>query len=219
MASFITTAGSEFKYVPGACRGTYPQIRHKFDAGSNVSWSHENDMYWWINTSTQGNDISQTSRTRGVKFEGYNGVSHHLHVAIGHDGGVYPQDCVTGFKFKYYAMSGSRKIYPRKWGYGLRRMTNDTQWLYSIGSLSQPGTSGEYTKTHTFDSQTLEKLRSGYCFEELHLELSTDNCCSNNTSECWVFGFEFQYKGGSGGAKLIVPAPRPFTDRNKYKIA
>ena len=216
MASFITTAGNEYRYVPGACRGAYPQIRHNFDAGSNTSWVH--DLDWWLVSSTQGNDISQTSRTRGVKFEGYNGLKHEMHVAIGHDSGVYPQDCVTGFRFKYYAMSGSRKIYPRKWGYGLRKMTNNDQYLYSIGTLSQPSSNSDVTKTHTFPSSILSKLASGYCFEELHLELSTDNCCSNNDSECWIYGFEFQYKTRSG-SKLIVPAPRPFTDRNTYKIA
>lgn len=218
MASFITTAGNEYRYVPGACRGAYTQIRHNFDAGSSTSWSHDNDVNWWLDENTQGNDISQTSRTRGVLFTGYNGLKWQNHVAIGHDSGVYPQDCVTGFRFKYYAMSGTRKIYPRKWGFGLRRMTNDTQWLYSIGTLKQPSSNGDTTVSHTFNSQALEKLRSGYCFEELHLELSTDNCCSNNDSDCYIFGFEFQYKTLSG-AKLIVPAPRPFTDRNNYKIA
>ena len=145
-------------------------------------------------------------------------LSMKLHVAIGHNSGIYPQDCITGFKFKYYAMSGSRKIYPRKWGFGLRKMTNNDQWLYSIGSLSQPGSSGDVTKSHTFNSTALSYLSSGYCFEELHLELSTDNCCSNNDSECYIFGFEFQYKAPSG-AKLIIPYPRPFSDRNNYRIA
>ena len=216
MASFINTAGTEFKYVPGACRGAYAQVRHNFDAGSSTSWSH--DVDFWLDSSTQGNDIAQTSRTRGVKFTGYNGVKHEMHVAIGHDSGIYPQDCITGFKFKYYAMSGSRKIYPRKWGFGLRKMTNNDQWLYSIGTLSQPSSSGDITKSHTFNSTALSYLSSGYCFEELHLELSTDNCCSNNDSDCYIFGFEFKYKAPSG-AKLIIPSPRPFTDRHKYKIA
>ena len=218
MASFINTAGNEFKYVPNVCRGAYPQSRHNFDAGSNTSWNHETSVEWWLNSSTQDNDIAQTSRTRGVRFSGYNGVKHEMHVAIGHNSGVYPQDCITGFKFKYYAMSGSRKIYPRKWGFGLRKMTNNDQWLYSIGSLSQPGSSGDVTKSHTFNSTALSYLSSGYCFEELHLELSTDNCCSNNDSECYIFGFEFQYKAPSG-AKRIIPYPRSFSDRNNYRIA
>ena len=108
MASFINTAGTEFKYVPGACRGAYAQVKHKFDAGSSTSWSH--DVDFWLDSSTQGNDIAQTSRTRGVKFTGYNGVKHEMHVAIGHDSGIYPQDCITGFKFKYYAMSAAAKF-------------------------------------------------------------------------------------------------------------
>ena len=218
MASQIITA-SGFQYVGGACRGAYNQVRHNFDAGSSTSWSDDGEGTWWLNSSTQNNDISTSTRTSGVKFSGYNGLNHQVHVAIGHDSGVYPQDCVTGFKFRYYAQSGTRKIYPRKWGYSLRRMTNNDQWLYSIGTLSQPSSSGDTTKTHYFPSSILNKLASGWCWEELHLELATDNCCSNSDSDCWIYGFEFQYQGGSGGDKLIVPAPRPFTDRNLYKIA
>ena len=89
-------------------------------------------------------------------------------------------------------------------------MTNNDQWLYSIGSLSQPSSNGDVTKSHTFNSTALS-----YHFHQVTVlkvafrAMETDNCCSNNVPlECYIFGFEIQYKAPSRAGNSILPYPR-----------
>ncbi len=214
MAQIITSSGGNMT-ISSAVKGNYIQNSHKPDAGKTATWSHDTD--WWMGS---GGDISSTSSGSGVKFSGKNGKDHNSHAAIGHDSGVYPSTQIHGFSFKAAQNSGAgHGLYIRRWGYKLRSKTSSTSWFYGVSDALGRGSNGTKSYSHTFSSDASSKLYNGYVFEELHLEVSTVGGSGDRTTEVAVYDFKFNFVTPPTGMKLIVPYPRPYSDRKKYQIA
>ena len=214
MAKMQTRTTSGYERVAGAVMGCHYQTNHKPDVGED--FDHDGN-HWMQNPSA---DISTTNKTSGLKFYGKNGVAHYTHVAVGNDKNCFPTRNISGFRFKAYWEGSGRQIYLRRWGYSLRRKTNNTQWVVQSGKGGQNST-GDRTITVDFSSDTNNKLRSGdWVFNEVHLQWSTGNCCGDRTSTAYIWGFEYYWVHAGNGKKMILPQPIDYGDRGStYRIA
>jgi hypothetical protein len=215
VAQLKTVTRSTDYYYAQSIVGAYNQVDHTPHSGDTTPYKHSGNGPSWIGGGS-GNDISSSS---GQSFGGKNGGKNYAHIAIGHDKGIYMGHGLTGFSFSTEFGSSGRNVYMKGYGFSLRRRNNNNQHFHGVTyGISQSSYAGYKTWSHTFNSSILGYLKFDWVFEELHLQLATDNCCGDNTSYTRVYNFRWHFDSGSSD-QLIIAAPRPFADRNKYKIA
>jgi hypothetical protein len=218
MPKLNTLAGGGYSVISACCKGGYHQTDyHTVDAGKNLTFQDEGNFGWL----RSGGDLAATSSGNGIEFSGKNGKDHSQHLAIGRDSGLYPREYVTGFKFKANQNSGAgHGLYIRKFGFKLRKTTNTDSWFYGAGGSYSRGDYGTKSYNCDFDSDTINKLENGYCFYELHLEMSTKGGSGDRTTAVNIYDFTFKFKTAPfNNTYLIRPIVRPYNERHLYKIA
>lgn len=183
------------------------------DAGkSTAKWDPDIPPDW----VQGGGDVCSGTSDGGIVASGTNGKAHWAVIAIGTTHGLYPQKQITGYRFKASQDSGAgHGMYIMRHGMHLRSINSSSKWLYDAGGVLSRGSHGTKTYDITFDNTVINKLNSGYVFDELMIQFSTDGGSTTRTSSVKVYDFGFKYKNEVSGSRIIIPAKRPYANRGE----
>lgn len=172
---------------------------------STNQWNPDID-YW----PRSGSNISSGS----VVYTSTNTGANHWQVEeFGVTSGIYPQGQIEGFQF-YNANNSTRNhtLHVKRYGYLLTK--GSSTWFVDAGGVLDQPSNYSRTVTHTFTSDTLSKLRSGWSFAQFRVQISTKTGgTGTNSSTLTISDFKFKFKHDSGTGVLIVPANRSYSDR------
>lgn len=180
---------------------------------TSASWNTSGTTYIkWKSGSDPGPGIVTWSTSS--KYEGW--INTQLGVS---EGRYLNYDHIDGVTFKWRTYPNENGgIALKRWGIGIVNGSG-TKKRWSSNNINDWSTSSSWrTITYKFDGTLLNYFKnSGYRFNELHFMVHTPSHGSW-PSECKleVAYFSFTYRSASNA---IVPAVRPYSDRNLYAIA
>jgi len=185
---------------------------HKVPAGTQYRPSRGQSTAQWDPDIT-GWDTSENNICTTAKFSGTNGNDHWVVRAFGVSSGIYPQGQIIGFEWDETNNSTKNHcLYLKRYGYALTK-NNAYNFVDASGVMNQPS-SYERSRSHTLDSETLSRLKDGWCFAEFRIQLSTQTGkTGTNASEFTIKNWKFKFKHDGGSGDMIIPANRPYSDR------
>ena len=155
-----------------------------------------------------------------VKWSSWSRYSGWMNTKIGTSSGRWlTGDFINGCSFQW-------RTYPNEDGgialrrFGVEVLTSATDYKrWSSPEINQWSTSSSWkTYTANFTSDVINALNNGYRLSQLHFMVHTPENRNTPSQNCIleVKNFKFIYKCSYN---TIIPAMRPFSDRNSYPIA
>ena len=181
---------------------------------STSQWANDGQLTW----TAKGGDVCSETPGNGYTYKGSNGKSHDGITHIGTEAGSYPSTQIDGFQFKAYQDSGAgHGLFIRRYGFCLTN-AHGTAYFHDAGGVLSRGSYGTKTYTHKFNATCLSKLQSGYVFDELRIQISTDSGTGSRETIVQIYDFKYSW-AGIQNKNLIIPAVRPFAERSRMAIA
>jgi hypothetical protein len=207
-------SGSRYIQINDALVGINENIKAKTQyrpqAGNSLSqWDPDLDGTYW---STSENNVCTKA-----KFVGENGGNHWVVKEFGLTSGIYPQGQIVGFQFDEKNNSTRNHcLFLNRYGYALTK--GNTYYFVDAGGVcNQPGDYSR-TRSHTFNSETLRRLKDGWTFAQFRILISTNTGgTGKNSSELEIYNFKFKFKHDGGTGDMIIPENRPYSLREDNK--
>ena len=180
------------------------------DSGvSTAQWTKDVN-YWGGNSG----DICDFSSNYGATVQGSNGKPHYQINSWGTTNGHYPKDHVTGFKFQaVQSNENGHAIFIRRVGVLLLSASNSNTHFVDLAGLLPKYRAGTITYEYTFSSDVMSKLANAYVFGEFRLLFSSDGGSGSRETSVKIFNFQFKYY--TSGQNMIIPAYRPYSERDQ----
>lgn len=201
------SSGSRYIQIDNAMVGV-----HKVPAGQDYVPTRGESLAQWnpdiSDWDTSANNICTTAR-----WSGTNGRDHWVVRAFGITSGIYPQGQIVGFEWdEGNDSTRNHCIYLKRYGFALTK-NNAYNFVDAGGDMNQPSSYSRH-REHTLDAETLRRLKDGWCFAEFRIQLSTKTGgTGTNPSNFTIKNWRFKFKHDGGSGDMIIPANRPYSDR------